>query len=114
MTGDPTDPGGSTGRTDHTFTVSEAFLARRRRLSIGLLALITAAPWTVLTLEPGGASRFFALAPFLVVVNVTVLAGSARLVSYMSRQIPGPEWSWAPQASPARQATPATSSGGMK
>src|SRR3954465_995054 len=87
MTGDPTDPGGATGRTDHTFTVSEAFLARRRRLSIGLLALITAAPWTVLILEPGGASRFFALAPFLVVFNVTVLAGSALLVSYMSRQI---------------------------
>src|SRR4051812_14980204 len=87
MTGDPTDPGGSTGRTDHTFTVSEAFLARRRRLSIGLLALITAAPWTVLILEPGGARRFFALAPFLVVFNVTVLAGSALLVGYMSRQL---------------------------
>jgi hypothetical protein len=86
MTGDPTDPGGSGGRTDHTFTVSEAYLARRRRLSIGVLALITAAPWTVLILEPGGARRFFALAPFLIVFNLTVLAGSVLLVSYMSRQ----------------------------
>jgi hypothetical protein len=87
MTADPTDPGGSTRRTDHTFTVSEAFLARRRRLSIGLLALITAAPWTVLILEPGGARRFLGLVPFLLVFNLTVLAGSVLLVSYLSRQL---------------------------
>jgi hypothetical protein len=108
MTGDSTTAAdGSTDRPERTFTISEAFLSTRRRLMIGLLALLTGVPWAVVLLEPGGHRRFVALAPFLVVFNIAVVVGSGLLGSYISRQwrrtrlVVGPT-GFAREAGPAR------------
>jgi hypothetical protein len=87
VTDNPTNSSGSTRAPDHTFTVADAYLEERRRLRIGVLAVILAAPFLILVFEPAGADRLFALAPFLLLFDAAVLAGSVLLQSYMSRQL---------------------------
>jgi hypothetical protein len=87
VTDTPTTSAASTEGPDHTYTFSDAYLAQRRRLTIGVIAVIAAAPFLILIVDPLGLERLFALAPFLLLVDVAVIAGGLLVTTYMSRQL---------------------------
>jgi len=87
MTDDPTNPDRSREPAGRTFTVSEPYLATRRRMSLAVLALIIVVPGLAVAFGPGGLARFVAMVSRLAAIDLAVLAVSVLLVSYTSRQL---------------------------
>jgi len=87
VTDDPTNSAASTGGPDHTFTVSDAYMAQRRGLTIAVIVVIAAVPFLVLVVNPRGLERLFALAPIFLLLDVAVIAGGVLVTTYLSRQL---------------------------